>query len=119
MALWWPCGGLVVALGWLCTPESMPSICLVYGFEMALGGFTHTSFRPAITGATLALASPQHPKWNQPRKGARDAKRERVPPMRPPGRLTSPIRLSTYFLISNFGAPKLISRPCSTPEERR
>src|ERR1017187_8166675 len=47
------------------------------------------------------------------------AKRERVPPMRPPGRLTSPIRLSAYFLISNFGAPKLISRPCSTPEERR
>ena len=27
-----------MALGWLCTPESMPSICLVYGFEMALGG---------------------------------------------------------------------------------
>jgi hypothetical protein len=26
-------------LGWLCTPESMPSICLVYGFEVALGGF--------------------------------------------------------------------------------
>jgi len=47
------------------------------------------------------------------------AKRERVTPIRTPGRLTSPIRLSTYFLISNFGAPKLISRPCSTPEERK
>ena len=47
------------------------------------------------------------------------AKRERVPPMRPPGRLASPIQLSVCFLISNFGAPKLISRPCSTPEERR
>ena len=25
-----------MALGWLCTPESMPSICLVYGFGLAL-----------------------------------------------------------------------------------
>src|ERR1019366_3249451 len=33
---WW---SLRVALGWLCTPESMPSICLVYGFRVALGGF--------------------------------------------------------------------------------
>src|ERR1039458_3983153 len=28
-----------VALRWLCTPESMPSICLAYGFVGALGGF--------------------------------------------------------------------------------
>src|ERR1035441_9325634 len=34
---WWSLG---VALGWLCTPESMPSICLVYGSVVALGGFT-------------------------------------------------------------------------------
>jgi hypothetical protein len=27
-----------MALGCLCTPEYMPSICLLYGFEMALGG---------------------------------------------------------------------------------
>src|ERR1035437_1771574 len=33
---WWSLGG---ALGWLCTPESMPSICLLYGFAVALGGF--------------------------------------------------------------------------------
>ena len=26
-------------LVWLCTPESMPSICLVYGFGVAWGGF--------------------------------------------------------------------------------
>ena len=57
--------------------------------------------------------------WNRPRKGARDAKRRRIPPMRPPGRLPSPIRLSACFLISNFGAPKFISRPCSTRDERR
>ena len=46
MALWggsvlqsiWLCGRLVVALGWLCTPESVPSLCLVYGFLVALGG---------------------------------------------------------------------------------
>jgi hypothetical protein len=35
-ALGWLCGGLVVALGWLCTPESMPSICLPNGFKLAL-----------------------------------------------------------------------------------
>src|ERR1035437_68453 len=28
--------GFGVALRWLCTPESMPSICLVYGFVVAL-----------------------------------------------------------------------------------
>ena len=27
-----------MALGWLCTAESMPSICLLYGFGVALGG---------------------------------------------------------------------------------
>src|ERR1039457_5125763 len=31
--------GFGVALGWLCTPEYMPSICLLYGFAVALGGF--------------------------------------------------------------------------------
>ena len=39
VALGWLWCSLRVALGWLCTPESMPSICLVYGFEVALGGF--------------------------------------------------------------------------------
>src|ERR1035441_10876847 len=34
----WLCGGLGVALRSLCTPESMPSICLVYGLGVALGG---------------------------------------------------------------------------------
>src|ERR1035438_3741628 len=29
-----------VALGWLCTPEDMPSICLLYGFAVALGGLS-------------------------------------------------------------------------------
>src|ERR1035438_1991468 len=38
-ALVWPWCGLGVALGWLCTPESMPSICLQYGLGVALGGF--------------------------------------------------------------------------------
>ena len=57
----WLCGGLGVALRWLCTPESMPSICLVYGLGVASGGFE--------------MNSPQHPKWNQPRKGASDAAR--------------------------------------------
>ena len=44
---WWSLGGalvepwwsLGVALGWLCTPESMPSIGLWGGFGVALGGF--------------------------------------------------------------------------------
>src|ERR1022692_278804 len=34
-----PPPGFEVALGWLWTPEYMPSICLVYGFAVALGGF--------------------------------------------------------------------------------
>src|ERR1035438_3040483 len=38
-ALRWLWGSLGVALVWLCTPESMPSICLVYGSGVALGGF--------------------------------------------------------------------------------
>src|ERR1017187_7003385 len=50
-----------MALWWLCTPESMPSICLVYGLAVASGGFE--------------MNWPQHPKWNQPRKGAIDAAR--------------------------------------------
>src|SRR5664279_4132161 len=39
MVLGWPWGSLGVALVWLCSPESMPSICLVYGFRVAWGGF--------------------------------------------------------------------------------
>ena len=38
VALRWLWCGFRVALGWLCTPESMPSICLVYGFVVACGG---------------------------------------------------------------------------------
>src|ERR1035438_6588489 len=36
----WLWCGLEVALGWLCTPEYMPSICLLYGFAVALGGLS-------------------------------------------------------------------------------
>src|ERR1035438_4749239 len=46
--LWWGLGVALVgpwcgfggALVWLCTPESMPSICLLYGFAVALGGLS-------------------------------------------------------------------------------
>src|ERR1035441_2935326 len=38
VALVWLWCGFEVALGWLCTPEYMPSICLVYGFAVASGG---------------------------------------------------------------------------------
>ena len=71
----WLAPGFVVALRWLFGGSVLRSLCRVYAYYMALGGFTHTSFRPSTPGATLALASPQHPKWNQPRKGARDAAR--------------------------------------------
>src|ERR1039458_2578526 len=40
VALVWLWCGLEVALGWLCTPEYMPSICLLYGFGVALGGLS-------------------------------------------------------------------------------
>src|ERR1019366_1381013 len=43
VALVWLWCGFRVALGWLYTPEYMPSICLLYGFAVALGGF-HASF---------------------------------------------------------------------------
>src|ERR1039457_3328932 len=43
---WWSLGG---ALGWLCTPDSMPSICLQYGLGVALGGFPASK---AFEGAT-------------------------------------------------------------------
>jgi len=76
---------------------------------------THVASLLQHPAAVLSASSYQ---WKRPRKGARDAKRERVSPMRLPGRLLSPVRLSAYFLISNFGAPKLISRPCSTRDER-
>src|ERR1019366_4268715 len=49
VALVWPWGGFGVALRWLCTPESMPSICLLYGFGVALGGFA--ARKPAPVGA--------------------------------------------------------------------
>ena len=39
VALVWLWCGFGVALVWLCTPEYMPSICLLYGFAVALGGF--------------------------------------------------------------------------------
>ena len=37
---------------WLCTPESMPSICLVYGFGVALGWLCPAS-PPTSASATL------------------------------------------------------------------
>src|ERR1035441_2442390 len=40
MALVWLWCGFGVALGWLCTPEYMPTICLLYGFAVALGGLS-------------------------------------------------------------------------------
>src|ERR1035438_9378090 len=50
-ALVWLWCGLGVALRCLCTPESMPSICLVFGFGVALDGF-----RWPGTGAVQAVA---------------------------------------------------------------
>src|ERR1035438_9291321 len=40
VALVGPWCGFGGALVWLCTPESMPSICLLYGFAVALGGLS-------------------------------------------------------------------------------
>src|ERR1035437_3418986 len=42
VAVGWPWGGFRAALGCLCTPESMPSICILYGFGVALGGFARS-----------------------------------------------------------------------------
>src|ERR1035441_2230164 len=48
--LWWGLGG---ALGWLCTPESMPSICLLYGFAVASGGLSVQGSGFRVQGSML------------------------------------------------------------------
>src|ERR1017187_10095247 len=48
--LWWGLGG---ALGWLCTPESMPSICLLYGFAVASGGLSVQGSGFRVRGSML------------------------------------------------------------------
>src|ERR1039457_7414250 len=58
----WLGGGLGVAVGWLCTPESMPSICLLYGFGVALSGlhiFLVQGSRFDVRGSTFSLR-PEH-----------------------------------------------------------
>src|ERR1035441_7568895 len=50
--------GFEVALEWLCTPESMPSICLQYGLGVALGGlppFLVQSSRFEVRRSTFSL----------------------------------------------------------------
>ena len=55
VALVWLWCGFRVALRWLCTPESMPSICLLYGFVVALGGFDgQFQLKPKRESARLA-----------------------------------------------------------------
>jgi hypothetical protein len=58
-ALVWLWCSLGVALVWLCTPESMPSICLQYGLGVALGGFGRPLgpiFRRPLSPAEIASA---------------------------------------------------------------
>ena|ERR1035441_1294190 len=50
----------------------MPSICLVYGLGVASGGLRRLA---SISAFCFQIYQTQHPKWNQPRKGARDAAR--------------------------------------------
>jgi hypothetical protein len=58
------------ALGWLCTPESMPSICLLYGFGVALGGlppFLVQGSRFEVQRSTFSLRpEPQTPESRLP-----------------------------------------------------
>src|ERR1039458_1974579 len=81
---WWslggalvePWGGLGVALGWLCTPESMPSIWLCGGLSVALGGF---GVARADSFSILRILTPvSHPQSVEARRGhghyAEDAK---------------------------------------------
>ena len=48
-------GGFGVALGWLCTPEYMPSICLVYGFAVASGGLSVQGSGFRVQGSTFGV----------------------------------------------------------------
>ena len=63
--------------------------------------------------------SAQKPEWKKPRKGTRDARIEKRAGAAAPYPVLLLGWLSTYYLISNFGAPKLIRRPCSMREARR
>jgi hypothetical protein len=56
VAVVWLWCGFVVALGWLCSPESMPSICLVYGFEVALGGLSAGASRKSENSVIMRIA---------------------------------------------------------------
>ena len=62
MALMWLWWRFRVALAWLWTPEYMPSICLLYGFAVALGGlqpFLVQGSRFEVRGSTFSLR-PEH-----------------------------------------------------------
>ena len=52
-----------MALVWLCTPESMPSICLQYGLGVALGGFR--GFRLQDTFARGRVSAHNENCWYQ------------------------------------------------------
>src|ERR1039458_4987607 len=51
LALGWLWGGLGVALGGLCSQESMPSICPVYGLAVASGGLSVQGSRFRVQGS--------------------------------------------------------------------
>src|ERR1039457_5905790 len=57
VALVWPWCGFGVALVWLCSPESMPSICLVYGFAVALGGLSAGASRKSENSVIMRIAA--------------------------------------------------------------
>src|ERR1035441_9512736 len=70
----------MMALGCLCTPEYMPSICLLYGFEMALGGlppFLVQGSRFDVRRSTFSLRP--EPQMQQSRLPAR--RRLEAPPV--------------------------------------
>src|ERR1017187_2325593 len=67
VALVWPWCGFGVALVWLCSPESMPSICLVYGFAVALGGLSAGASRKSEN--SVIMSERQEPGMSAPALG--------------------------------------------------
>ena len=61
VALGWLWCSLRVAVVWLCTPESMPSICLLYGFEVALGGLSAGASRKSENSVIMRIAGFSEP----------------------------------------------------------
>ena len=72
----------------LCTPESMPSICLVYGFRVALGGFRGFRLQDTFARGRVSAHNENCWLWTIPLKACDTF--PLPPPSHMPGAMNSP-----------------------------